>query len=76
MKDDFKVTIVNPHIDTSLIPDYIRRELFAAAYEATKEYFKQPGAMEKFERWKAEKDKKAAEAAQAQKANKDPSGSK
>ena len=73
MKDDFKVTVINPHIDTSLIPEYIRYELLAAAYEATKEYFKQPGSMEKFERWKA---KKAAEAAQKQKENKNPSGSK
>ena len=44
------------HIDTSQIPDHVRYELLAAAYDATIEYFKQPGVQEKFERWKAAKE--------------------
>ena len=43
-------------IDISQIPDHARYELLAAAYDATIEYFKQPGVQEKFERWKAAKD--------------------
>ena len=47
-----------PQIDINIskIPDHVRYELLAAAYDATIEYFKQPGVQEKFERWKAAKE--------------------
>lgn len=43
-------------IDTSKIPEHVRLELLSIAYDATIEYFKQPGVQEKFERWKAAKE--------------------
>ena len=50
-------------IDTSQIPEHIRLELLSIIYDATAAYFQQPGVEERYQRWKAEKDKKAAEAA-------------
>ena len=50
-------------IDTSQIPEHIRLELLSIVYDATEAYFQQPGVEERYQRWKAEKDKKAAEAA-------------
>lgn len=50
-------------IDTSQIPEHIRLELLSIVYDATVAYFRQPGVEEKFQRWKAEKARKAAEAA-------------
>lgn len=50
-------------IDTAQIPESSRMGLLAIIYDATAEYFKQPGVAEDFERWKAEKEKRAAEAA-------------
>lgn len=50
-------------IDTAQIPESARMGLLAIIYDATAEYFKQPGVAEDFERWKAEKEKRAAEAA-------------
>ena len=50
-------------IDTSQIPEHIRLELLSIVYDATAAYFRQPGVEERYQRWKAEKDKKAAEAA-------------
>ena len=47
-------------IDTNKIPEHIRIELLAIAYSATIAYFKQPGDEEKFQQWKAEKEKRAA----------------
>lgn len=52
------------HIDTAQIPEHIRLDLLSIIYDATVEFFQQPGVAEKFERWKAEKEKRAAEAAQ------------
>ena len=51
------------HIETALIPEHIRFDLLSIIYDATVDYFQQPGVAEKFERWKAEKEKRAAEAA-------------
>lgn len=39
------------HIDLDSIPESVRMQLVAAAYEAAKEYIQQPGIQEKFERW-------------------------
>lgn len=50
-------------IDTSHIPEHIRLELLSLAYKATAAYFQQPGVEERYQRWKAEKEKKAAQAA-------------
>lgn len=50
-------------IDTSQIPEHIRLELLSIVYDATAAYFQQPGVEERYQRWKAVKDKKAAEAA-------------
>ena len=50
-------------IDTSQIPEHIRIELLSIVYDATVAYFRQPGVEERYQRWKAEKAKKAAEAA-------------
>ena len=50
-------------IDTSQIPEHIRLELLSIVYDATVAYFQQPGVEERYQRWKDEKDKKAAEAA-------------
>ncbi len=50
-------------IDTSQIPEHIRLELLSIVYDATAAYFQQPGVEERYQRWKAEKDKKAAQAA-------------
>lgn len=50
-------------IDTAQIPEHIRLDLLSIIYDATVAYFQQPGVAEKFERWKAEKEKRAAEAA-------------
>ena len=50
-------------IDTSQIPEHIRLELLSIVYDATEAYFQQPGVEERYQRWKAEKDKKAAQAA-------------
>lgn len=50
-------------IDTSQIPEHIRLELLSIVYNATVAYFQQPGVEEKFQRWKAEKAKKAASSA-------------
>lgn len=44
------------HIDASQIPDHAIYELLSIAYDATIEYFKQPGVEEKFQHWKAEKE--------------------
>ncbi len=49
------------HIDTSLIPEHIRFELLAIAYEETKKYFKQPGVKEAFERWQAAREAESKE---------------
>lgn len=43
-------------IDIGQIPDQVRYELLSIAYDATIEYFKQPGVQEKFERWKVAKE--------------------
>lgn len=48
-------------VDTSQIPEHIRLELLSIAYDATAAYFQQPGVEERYQRWKAEKAKKAAE---------------
>lgn len=50
-------------IDTSQIPEHVRLELLSIVYDATAAYFRQPGVEERYQRWKAEKDKKAAQAA-------------
>ena len=50
-------------IDTSQIPEHVRLELLSIVYDATAAYFQQPGVEERYQRWKAEKDKKAAQAA-------------
>ena len=50
-------------IDTSQIPEHVRLELLSIVYDATAAYFRQPGVEERDQRWKAEKDKKAAQAA-------------
>lgn len=50
-------------IDTSQIPEHIRLELLSIIYDATAAYFQQPGVEERYQRWKDEKDKKAAQAA-------------
>ena len=50
-------------IDTSQIPEHIRMELLSIVYDATVEYFKQPGVEEKYQQWKAEKEKREAETA-------------
>lgn len=50
-------------IDTGQIPEHIRLELLSIVYDATAAYFQQPGVEERYQRWKAEKDKKAAQAA-------------
>lgn len=47
-------------IDTSLIPEHVRMDLLSAAYDATIEYFKQPGVEEAFQRWLAEKESKTS----------------
>ena len=47
-------------IDTSQIPEHVRLELLSIVYDATAAYFRQPGVEERYQRWKAEKDKKAA----------------
>ena len=51
------------HIDTNQIPEHVRLELLSIVYNATAAYFQQPGVEERYQRWKAEKEKKAAEAA-------------
>ncbi len=43
------------HIDTSLIPGYVRDQLAKATLEAVKEAFRQPGMEEKYQAWLAEK---------------------
>ncbi len=43
------------HIDTSLIPDYVRDQLAEATLEMVKEAFRQPGMEEKYQAWLAEK---------------------
>lgn len=53
-------------IDTSQIPEHIRLELLSIAYNATVAYFQQPGVEERYQRWKAEKEKKASQTAGAQ----------
>lgn len=50
-------------IDTGQIPEHIRLELLSIVYDATAAYFQQPGVEERYQRWKDEKDKKAAQAA-------------
>ena len=50
-------------IDTSQIPEHVRLELLSCVYDATAACFRQPGVEERYQRWKAEKDKKAAQAA-------------
>ena len=50
-------------IDTSQIPEHVRLELLSIVYDATAAYFQQPGVEERYQRWKAEKAKKAAQAA-------------
>lgn len=50
-------------IDTGQIPEHIRLDLLSIVYDATAAYFQQPGVEERYQRWKAEKDKKAAQAA-------------
>ena len=50
-------------IDTGQIPEHVRLELLSIVYDATATYFQQPGVEERYQRWKTEKDKKAAEAA-------------
>ena len=50
-------------IDTGQIPEHVRLELLSIVYDATAAYFQQPGVEERYQRWKAVKDKKAAEAA-------------
>lgn len=50
-------------IDISQIPEHVRLELLSIVYDATAAYFQQPGVEERYQRWKAEKEKKAAEAA-------------
>lgn len=52
------------NIDTSRIPEHVRLELLSLIYDATAAYFQQPGVEERYERWKAEKAKKAAAAAE------------
>ena len=46
-------------IDTSKIPEHVRLELLSIAYDATIEYFKQPGVEEEFQRWRAAKEAEA-----------------
>jgi len=45
------------HIDTEKIPEYVRLDLLSLAYDAVVAYFQQPGVEERFQRWKAEKEK-------------------
>lgn len=44
-------------IDTAQIPEHIRLDLLSIIHDATVEFFQQPGVAEKYERWKAEKEK-------------------
>lgn len=46
-------------VNTHQIPEHIRIELLSVIYDATAAYFQQPGVEERYERWKAEKEKKA-----------------
>ena len=50
-------------IDTGQIPEHIRLELLSIVYNATAAFFQQPGVEERYERWKAEKAQRAADAA-------------
>lgn len=50
-------------IETAQIPESSRMGLLAIIYDATAEYFKQPGVAEAFERWKAEREKQAVQTA-------------
>ena len=50
-------------IDTSNIPEHVRLELLSIAYDATIEYFKQPGVEEEFQRWRAAKEAEAKKTA-------------
>ncbi len=54
-------------IDTALIPEHIRFDLLSIIHDETVVFFQQPGVAERFERWKAEKEKRAAEAARERK---------
>ena len=49
------------------IPDSVRMELLAVAYNSTVEFFKQPGTQEAFEEW--QKKKKEASNATKKKRN-------
>lgn len=53
---------VQIHIRTELIPDSIRFKLLSSAYDAAAAYMEQPGVREKYERWLAEKEARAASA--------------
>lgn len=46
------------HIDLDSIPESVRMQLVAIAYEAAKEYIQQPGIQEKFERWREQREAK------------------
>lgn len=45
----------NFQIDVTKIPDYVRDDLARMAIELCEEYFKQPGAEEKYQRWLKER---------------------
>lgn len=44
--------------DLELIPESERMQLVAIAYEAAKEYMKQPGIQEKYEQWLKQRETK------------------
>lgn len=48
-------TNLSPDLNTNLIPEAIRMKITSAAYDATRQFFKQPGVREDFEAWKAER---------------------
>ncbi len=52
------------HIDIASIPDFRRIELAKGALALTEQVFSMPGAEERYQRWLAEKVKKAAETAE------------
>lgn len=47
--------------DFNTIPESARQSLLAIIHQEAVEYLKQPGVAEKFEAWKAERDRKRSE---------------
>ena len=51
------------HVNVNLIPQWVADDLAACLYRNIVNYFSVPENQAKFEKWKAERDRKAAEAA-------------